>query len=96
MPQEIFLIDNTLLSNVALGVLDDSIEREKVMNALNHTDVEYNGWDIIDQIQICESCFDSHNYDHENNSLSPDAIYSDTEQIAGRMWNYNTEYEVQR
>ena len=68
----------------------------KVMNALNHTDVEYNGWDIIDQIQICESCFDSHNYDHENNSLSPDAIYSDTEQIAGRMWNYNTEYEVQR
>ena len=40
LPQEIFLIDNTLLSNVALGVLDDSIDREKVMNALKKACLE--------------------------------------------------------
>ena len=32
--------DNTLLSNVAPGVLDDSIEREKVMNALKKACLE--------------------------------------------------------
>tara|TARA_B100000029_G_scaffold241908_1_gene239239 strand:+ start:15593 stop:16630 length:1038 start_codon:yes stop_codon:yes gene_type:complete len=56
----------------------------KIMNALNHTDVEYKGWDIIDNIQICENCFDNHNYNHEGNTLSPDAIYSDNEPILTR------------
>ena len=55
----------------------------KIMNALDHehTDTPHHGWDIIDQLQICEDCFDNHNYDDiESNTLSPDALYG-AEQI---------------
>lgn len=40
LPQQVFLIDNTLRQNIALGLQSDEIDDEKVYQALNHAQLK--------------------------------------------------------
>jgi len=46
LPQNIFLIDNTIRKNIALGLLDSEIDEEKVLKALNQARLA----DLVEQL----------------------------------------------